>query len=963
MLGLGDRSVVLQAASADKMRESQPPVEPQLTRFLAPHVLALAAVMFLAGCTGGQAKKVADQQAAPLPTLDLRATVTVLDAETGEPVPDAWVLVITRVTTDRPAPSGHLEAAAGARSVTSPMGTASIHKVEGTYYPGEPKGKAWHVMELSRTERLGPMKLTGIQGGSLVIASAKYGFVHQPFVVEDDPTYQDWLTKNRREDYNGWLGRDTMRKQLPLLSVRTNGLREGIALTIKMRRPASLDEWANMISPVVFWNSTWVGMGKDAGATEDEQRRIYWLFARQLDQIGLMSGKTEHVESFAVYLREEAIKLYLNHGLKNPDQQGAIQLWLARKALEVVPPDATEVKEHVGAILKGVEEEGRDPRWQYHYQSPNDPAVGLPGFDSAMRWAGLDQDNAKNEWDWQDAQRYYRAGDREKAYLALGHVLRLLTNLAIPKYTTANQMRRTAFEEAVEGALAANGGSLPPEYWHSVREPAFALTPGVRFQAVAGGERKAGQGSLEVRGAAVMSDALNDVGGAKQSLAMAKYTFPQAIAQGAGLLSDFHRLMHPAAHVQLPGNGNGNGGPQGVQQSSGTNSGSATDATGGPDRARKAKSDTGAAPDGTGLSTAGGSEGISNPKSLTPAPDAQGLAKRIAEDFLGRLKQLGENKPIVKLVEDDPGVRAVIDAFDQAVLDERALVEIQKIGCAETDALAILVCGQAEGRLHKIWPLGKFRRVEFYTERLLPIVNDKTAPPRMRAEYALDIIMDLTGMREHKSPRLPDKERIEIARGMASLMNETTEGARHMGLEGCMHFGADVSECEAGVEAALKSLNEDFRHLATHYFSSGAKSQIQMHRRGLKGPLNGKAQRRILAVAYEMLSEGSARYPERVVATLAQSISFLGNPLIEDLADEIPKIVLLLANLQKHDPSALVRYRAYEGLYNLSTFGAAQIKVQTQKLIEGFDPREDEVKALGGPGPFSTIFQKRDEKE
>lgn len=512
--------------------------------------------MLLSGCVGGQAKKVASQQTAPLPIIDLRATVTVLDAETGEPIPDAWVLIVARVTTDRPAPSGHLEAAAGARGVTGPQGTASIQRVEGTYYPGEPKGKAWHVMELSRTERLGPMKLTGIQGGSLVIASAKYGFVHQPFVVEDDPSYQNWLQKNRREDYNGWLGRDTMRKQLPLLSVRTKDIKEGVPLTIKMRRPASLDEWANMISPVIFWNSTWVGMGKDAGAGEDEQRRIYWLFARQLDQIGLMSGKMEHVESFAVYLREEAIKLYLNHGLKNPDQQGAIQLWLARKALEVLPPDAAEVKEYAQSILKGVEEEGRDPRRQYHYQSPNDPSVGLPGFDSALRWSGLDQDNAKNEWDWQDAQRYYREGEKARAYQALGHVLRLLVNLAIPKYAQMQEIRDSEFESAVEALMKDQAGQLPPEYWWQTKEPAPAKTPRARFDALTGRT-----GALGLEAGLSGQTAMNGTTSAP-GIRAAREGFPQAIAQAAGLLRDFHRLTHPPSFVAAPGDGNGGeGGP------------------------------------------------------------------------------------------------------------------------------------------------------------------------------------------------------------------------------------------------------------------------------------------------------------------------------------------------------------------------------------------------------------------
>lgn len=527
---------------------------------------AVALAVALAGC---------------LPTSDYKVSIQVLDEETGAPIAGAWVLPSAHVITVPPVDRFEVVAAERARSGAD--GVARFTRLLGLYRPNAPDTPLWRLVDAKQAAIRKPGH---IAGGSIVVAAAGYGMVHQPFAVEDSPEYQDWLKANagRPDGYMGLLGGRVLKENRPPLILRTQDLKEGVLLTLRLKKPANAVELGSNESfrSVRFMSATWHATSRKTGASEDDQREIYEFFAQQMKAVADETGEPWHREMYETYFNQDARKKFISedHALPPEAQNGDIQRWLTRKALEILPPEAAETKVYANDILAAVVEEGKYPNWQNHFLDPQDPGRGLPGSDSALAWAGLDEDNPRNEWDWQDARRHYEAQDRRKAYIALGHVLRTLTNLSIPKYAELDQSLDTEFERAVKRELEANLGHLPPDFWHSARGPAFALTPRARFEAVAGARASAGR--QEARASRAAGSIMRDAVGGEGALDAAKAIFPTAIAQAAGLLWDFHRLTHPTAFVQAPGhgNGNGNGGPQAVQQSSGTAT-STTDAANG----------------------------------------------------------------------------------------------------------------------------------------------------------------------------------------------------------------------------------------------------------------------------------------------------------------------------------------------------------------------------------------------
>lgn len=511
---------------------------------------------------------------------EFQASIQILDEETGRPIPDAWVLPTAHVITEPPV--DRFDVLAAERGRTGADGVARFTRVLGLYRPDAPQDPLWKAVDAKQAALRKPGH---IAGGSIVVLAAGYGLVHQPFAVEDSPVFQGWLKDNpgRAEDYGGPLGRHAVKTNLKALLLKSAGFKDGVRLTLRLRKPTSARELAETESfrlSRAMWG-TWHALSRQTGATEREQRAIYEFCAAQMKAVADETRDPWHREMYEAYFNAEARRKYIseNHGLGPDAQNGLIQAWLTQKALEILPQEAEEVKLYANEVLLGVLEEGRSPAWQNHFLDPKEPANGLPGSESALRWAGLDGDNPNNPWDWQDAQRYYREGDRRKAYLALGHVVRLLGNLAIPKYTVPDPAKETAFEIAVLNVMGDNLGQLPPEYWHSAKDPAFARTPKERFEALARRTADSGASALEARGpgTGTLSPDMTDVAGSDSDLMAAKASFPNTIAQAAGLLRDFHRFMHPPAYVQAPGNGNG--GPQAVRQSSATDAGGAKDAT------------------------------------------------------------------------------------------------------------------------------------------------------------------------------------------------------------------------------------------------------------------------------------------------------------------------------------------------------------------------------------------------
>ncbi|MBI5595448.1 MAG: hypothetical protein HY928_05095 [Elusimicrobia bacterium] len=571
------------------------------------HGLAPAFLGFALALTGCAPK--ATVRAALLPqTLqqtDLNLTVTVVDDATGLPIPGAWVFASAEIITEPPV--DRFGVVGANRGQTGSGGSVSFPHAQGMYRPLAPEGDPlWRLVDEKQAKLRRPKY---IAGGSIVVAAAQYGVVHQPFAIEDSPAYRDWLKDNPGQDYGGLLGLKTAPNRKALFLKSEEFLR-GTNITLRMKRGTPGD-LATQFRWTPFVSATWEATSVKTGGSEDLQVEVYKFFAQQMRAAAEETADPYDKAMFDAYYHPKAIDHYIdaNRSLGPQDQPGAIQLWLVQKALEVQSQELTEAREYIQSIRKGVADEGRHPTWQNHFLDPKDPARGLPTFDSALRWAGLDADHAKNEWDWTDAQRYYQT-DKMKAYEALGRVLRVLTNLSVPKYTELDQTQRTAFEAAVEQELRANLGSLPPDYWRSVNGPAFAMTPRARFEAVAQGTGKAGGGRLEARGPITAATAMTDAGAGDGALDAAKATFPLAIAQAAGLLTDFHKLMYRPKFVQAfgPGNGNGNGGPQAVQQSSGTAT-SATDAEN------------------------------SNAQSLTPRPGTQGTEEAKHSDRTRRQKR------------------------------------------------------------------------------------------------------------------------------------------------------------------------------------------------------------------------------------------------------------------------------------------------------------------------------------
>jgi len=125
--------------------------------------------------------------------------------------------------------------------------------------------------------------------------------------------------------------------------------------------------------------------------------------------------------------------------------------WLTRQAIAQLvqqnPDQYPLLAEWAERIVAGSEEEDdlfldgdsnpTSMRLMRHFYRPTDDAgltmEAFGTFESSYSWGG--RDNEQNQWDYEDALAYYREGDLDRAFLALGHVLHLVQDATVPAHT------------------------------------------------------------------------------------------------------------------------------------------------------------------------------------------------------------------------------------------------------------------------------------------------------------------------------------------------------------------------------------------------------------------------------------------------------------------------------------------------------------------------------------------------
>jgi len=112
-----------------------------------------------------------------------------------------------------------------------------------------------------------------------------------------------------------------------------------------------------------------------------------------------------------------------------------------------------------GWIKQGAEEEDMPIRWMNHFYDPN-VGYGLPGYAPANVWANLgiaQMTYVGGDQTWQTAISAYVNGDEKRAFIALGHVLHLIEDMAVPAHTKIDiHPERDPYEEWVKQNVNSN---------------------------------------------------------------------------------------------------------------------------------------------------------------------------------------------------------------------------------------------------------------------------------------------------------------------------------------------------------------------------------------------------------------------------------------------------------------------------------------------------------------------------
>jgi len=119
-------------------------------------------------------------------------------------------------------------------------------------------------------------------------------------------------------------------------------------------------------------------------------------------------------------------------------------------------------------IKKGSVEEDKFPRPANHFFEPN-LGIGMAGLANSKSWAQSGSlQKITGDYSWPTALRAYVQGDKEKAFIALGHILHLLEDKAVPAHTRLD-------EHLTEGD--------PYEGWaESQKETSFNVAPKIVSQ-------------------------------------------------------------------------------------------------------------------------------------------------------------------------------------------------------------------------------------------------------------------------------------------------------------------------------------------------------------------------------------------------------------------------------------------------------------------------------------------------
>lgn len=457
------------------------------------------------------------------PGADFKVSVRVIDEATGKPIPDAWVLAAVAVKVEPEREPPYNRAVAGARAKTDRNGVAVLKKIEGIYWGEEPKDKLWLMLE-SRKPKL-KRRITLIKEGDLFVFAKDYGALHHPLHFKGTP-----------QEHAG-MGPFGIKGEDSALLLDSAELKAGAVVTVKMNKQ-DMEYLYGSFHPDTFLPAIWAATSQKTGASKAEKRAVYDFFVRNLAPLDMARSEGAyrgHIKPEAL-LDPEVIERFVNHAPAR-DQSTAVQEWMTQKALELLPPGYEEVKEYAQEILAGVREEEEGDRPLNHYYDPSDPDKATAGGETALKWGAIGYpDNPRNEWDWEDALRYYRAGEKARAYRALGHVVHLLADMTNPKHTRITRQDASAraqaanYERRLTDLFKANGGALPPGYAVGAKMPEKPLPPRDSFAAVA-------------RAAAAMDASAEGQG---------QPTMPQGISATAGLMGRFLSAGSPGFSAKGP---------------------------------------------------------------------------------------------------------------------------------------------------------------------------------------------------------------------------------------------------------------------------------------------------------------------------------------------------------------------------------------------------------------------------
>ena len=481
-----------------------------------------------------------------LPSSKLNVALKLEDAATGNPIAGAWVVTVADIDYVPLREEPYSKAVAAARGMTDSNGSVELKKVEGIYFGQEPKDQLWLMLE-SRKPKV-DRRITGIQAGSMLIFAKDYGFIHQPFTV-----------KKADDDYAGWINFGEYELNQKSIHLDAKAIASKKTITIKVRKPDNA-ETASTAFQTQMLAMLMSGMSKHTGATAKEKEALYNFFLRNMEEAARTSGDIFYANEYTELARPEVKQEVLNWKLEvvAENHDTVLHEWLTQKALENLPLEYEEVKKYAEAVRQGIKDEDTGLRSVHHFYNP-ETGAGLGSYTDALKWGAIGYpNNADNEWDLEDALAYYKKGDKENAYKALGHVLHLLEDMSSPMHTRGiihplGAERR--FEKYFSGLLKENNNSLPMEYRQSAEsvktkeiKQQFEDLAKLTFTSFIKDGRRIGFNEYYQQG---KLKALPD----DETLqAMGKALFPGTIAQAERLAKNFYIQANPERYAQAVDN-------------------------------------------------------------------------------------------------------------------------------------------------------------------------------------------------------------------------------------------------------------------------------------------------------------------------------------------------------------------------------------------------------------------------